>query len=152
MEGYFFMREKLMLNNLKINQNSIKVPYPSFKNFILHMCYLPREKLTSIREKNVSISFNRVSRVKEETVNTDDFMNEYIKTAVVGWEGLTLGIVKTLVPIEVAEAELDKAVPYTHEDAMWLVKNSSEFDSFISETMSQVGLFSVTNKAEQQKK
>ena len=141
-----------MLNNLKINQKSIKVSFPRFKGFVLNMCYLPIEELSSIREKNVNISFNRVTRQREETVDKDKFMDEYIKKAVVGWEGLTFEIVKSLVPIEVAEGELNNVVPYTHEDAMWLVKNSNEFDSFVSDTMNQVDLFSVTNKVEQQKK
>lgn len=141
-----------MLSNIKINQNSIEVPYPRFKNFVLKMCYLPREKLTSIREKHVVISFNRVTRQREETVDTDKFMNDYIKEAVVGWKGLTMEIVKSLVPIEVVEADLKTEVPYDHEDALWLVKNSSEFDSFISDTMNQVDVFSVTNKEEVTKK
>jgi hypothetical protein len=110
------------------------------------MCYLPREKLTSIREKHVVISFNRVTRQREETVD------DYIKEAVVGWSGLTMEIVKSLVPIEVAEKDLKNEVPYDHEDALWLVKNSSEFDSFISDTMNQVDVFSVTNKEEVLKK
>ena len=79
-------------------------------------------------------------------------MNDYIKEAVVGWSGLTMEIVKSLVPIEVAEANLKTEVPYDHEDALWLVKNSSEFDSFISDTMNQVDVFSVTNKEEVTKK
>ena len=141
-----------MLNNLKINQKSIKVSFPRYKNFKLDMCYLPREELSNIREKNVTFSYSRTTRQKEESVDTDKFMDEYIKKALVGWSGLTFEIVKSLVPIEVAEEDLAKDVPYTHEDAMWLVKNSNEFDSFISDTMSQVDLFSVTNKAEQQKK
>ena len=150
-EGLLFY-EGSMLNNLKINQKSIKVSFPRFKAFVLNMCYLPRDELSAIREKYVNISFNRATRQREESVDTDKFMNEYIQKAVVGWSGLTFDIVKSLVPIEVDEKELNNDVPYTHEDAMWLVKNSTEFDSFISDTMSQVDLFSVTNKAEQQKK
>jgi hypothetical protein len=140
-KGYFFKREKC-----------IKVDFPRYKSFKVEMCYLPREVITGIRERNTVISFNRVSRQKEETVDTDKFMDEYIKSVIVGWSGLTLEIVKNLVPIAVKEEDLKTPVPYSHDDAMWLVKNSTEFDSFVSDTLNQVDLFSVTTKEENLKK
>jgi hypothetical protein len=141
-----------MLNNLQINTKEIIVEFPRFKDFKLKMCYIPREELSSIRDRSLKISFNKVDRKREETLDTDKFMEAYISRAVVGWSGLTLGIVAELVPVEVSAADLDKDVPYSHEDAMWLVKNSSEFDTFISDTMNSVDTFSAKQKEDQRKK
>jgi hypothetical protein len=141
-----------MLQNLKINNNEMVVEFPRFKKFKLKMCYVPREDLATIRQQSSSIGFSKVTRAREETVDTDKFMDSYIKKAIKGWEGLTMDIVSSLVPVQISEKELNDVVPYSHEDAMWLVRNSTEFDSFISDTMNQVDLFTVRNKEEQIKK
>lgn len=141
-----------MLQSLKINKKEITVPFSRFKDFKLRMKYVTREELASIRERSTTINYNRVSRAKEETVNTDTFMDIYLKEAVVGWSGLTYEILSKLVPIETDGLNMSAEIAYTHEDAMWLVKNSSEFDAFISDTMSQVDLFSQAAKEEQLKK
>lgn len=140
-----------MLKELKINQNSIEVAYPRFKNFILKLRYLPRDEIAAIREKAATNTYNRLTRQREDVVDTDKFMDEYIKKALVGWSGLTYEVIVALVPVEV-NVSLDTEVEYTHENAMWLVKNSTEFDSFISDTMNQVDLFSVIKKEETLKK
>jgi len=141
-----------MLKNIKLNKNKVKVPYARFKDFVLDLVYLPREELASIREKYKTVSFNPLTRQREESVDVDKFMDEYISKALTGWSGLTYRIVKSLVPSEIEESILDQQIPYSHEDAMWLVKNSSEFDAFFSETMNQVDIFSVVKKEEVAKK
>jgi hypothetical protein len=141
-----------MLKDLKINKKEISVAFPRFKDFKLKMKYVTREELAAIREKTTTISYNRLSKAREETIDTDRFMDSYLKEAVVGWSGLTYEILSFLVPIETDGIDLSKEIPYSHEDAMWLVKNSSEFDGFISETMSQVDVFSQTKREEQIKK
>ena len=141
-----------MLQSLKINKKEVTVAYPRFKDFKLKMKYVTREELASIREKTTTISFNRVTRAKEETIDTDKFMDSYLKEAVVGWSGLTYELLSLMVPIETDGLDMKAEIPYTHEDAMWLVKNCSEFDGFISETMSQVDVFSQKVKEDQIKK
>lgn len=141
-----------MLKDLQINKNEITVEFPRFKQFKLKMRYIPRDELATIREKTVTINFNRVTRAREEQVDTDRFMDSYIQKAVTGWSGLTYEIITALVPVEVDESKLQEEIPYSHEDAMWLVKNSTEFDTFISDTMNDVNLFSAARKEEQLKK
>lgn len=141
-----------MLKDVKINQTEMVIEYPRFNKFKLKMRYIPRDELTSIRERSTKIGFNRATRAREDVVDTDKFMDEYIQKAISGWEGLTYNIVSTLVPIEVDNSKLEVEIPYSHEDAMWLVKNSSEFDTFISETMANVEAFSLKKKDEQLKK
>ena len=150
-EGLLFY-EGQMLKDIQINTKNIDVEFPRFKSWKLQMCYVPREELTAIRNDAASMAFNTISRQKEEKVDTDKFMDVYVRKAVKGWTGLTYEMVMKLVPVELDESDLTKEIPYSHEDAMWLVKNSSEFDTFISETMNQVDLFSVTRKADQLKK
>jgi hypothetical protein len=141
-----------MLKDLQINKNEVVVAFPRFKSFKLNMRYIPRDELAAIREKTVTISFNRVTRTREEQVDTDKFMDTYIQKAITGWSGLTYEIITALVPVQVDASKLQEEIPYSHEDALWLVKNSTEFDTFISDTMNDVNLFSATTKEEDLKK
>lgn len=141
-----------MLNNLKINKNKVSVPYPGFKSFVVDLAFIPREEITALREKHLETTFNRNTRQKEDTVNLDKFMTDYIGRAIVGWSGLTYEILLKLVPVEIDESMLKNEIPFTSEDALWLTKNSSEFDAFISDSMGQAELFSSIKKGEQLKK
>lgn len=141
-----------MLKNLKINKEKVIVEYPQFNNFKLELCYIPREELAEIRKNHATTSFDRKTRQPKEDIDTDGFMEEYIGKALQGWSGLTYRIVKSLVPASIDEALLDQEIPFSKEDALWLIKNSSEFDSFISDTMNNVDVFSVVKKQEQLKK
>lgn len=141
-----------MLKDLKLNKNKVSVPYPGIRTFVVELAFIPRDEIAAMREKHLTISFNRLSKAKEETVDVDKFMADYISKAVVGWKGLTYEVIQKLVPAEIDESVLAQEIPFTTEDALWLVKNSSEFDSFISDSMGQAELFSVIKKEEQLKK
>jgi len=141
-----------MLTDLKINKNEITVEFPRFKNFKVRMRYVTRDELAEMREKTTSITFDRASRARKEDVDTDKFMDSYIKKAIINWSGLTYETIGALVPVDLTDKNLAEEIPYSHENALWLVKNSTEFDTFISDTMNQVDLFSVTKKTDQLKK
>src|SRR5688500_5094576 len=95
-----------MLSNLKISDKTLTVEYPRFKDFKIKLKYISREELMALREKCVSISFDRVERRRVEQVDSKKFINEFIKRAIVGWDGLNVEIVSHLVPVEVEEHEL----------------------------------------------
>lgn len=134
-----------MLTNLKITTKVVKVPHEKYPSFVLELAYVSREDLTEIRKVNTSIKFNSVTRQREEVVDSEAFLAEYVKRAIKGWSGLTIGIVKKLVPIETLELD-GKEVPFSYKDALWLVRNSSDFDTYFSDLMNQIDVFTKEDK------
>lgn len=141
-----------MLSNLKVNTTKlISVPYPKFPTFIVKLNYISREELQGIRKQASVIKYNPVTRQREDTVESDVFLEEYVRKAVKDWSGLTMEIVAKLVPIDTKGQDLNSVVPFTEDDALWLVKNSPDFDAWFSDMMNQVDVFTREEKEEVKK-
>lgn len=139
-----------MLSNLKISTKTVKVAHPKHSSFVLELAYVPREVMADIRKAHESIKYDPVSRNRQTTVDTDAFLADYVMKAIKGWSGLTFGILKKFVPIETDKTDSD-VIPYSPEDALWIVQNSPDFDSWFSDTMNDIELFTKEEKEEAKK-
>ena len=135
-----------MIKNLMINEKVVEVEFPDSDNFYVSLTYLNREKLTKIRNRSLTIKFNKRSRQREEEVDNEKFLEEYAREVVRGWRGLTIRELARLMPIETAGANLEQEVPYSEEDALELLRNSTIFDQFVTDTMNDFEQFSVKKK------
>ena len=122
-----------MIKNLMINEKVVEVEFPDSDNFYVSLTYLNREKLTKIRNRSLTIKFNKRSRQREEEVDNEKFLEEYAREVVRGWRGLTIRELARLMPIETAGANLEQEVPYSEEDALELLRNSTIFDQFVTD-------------------
>jgi len=118
------------------------IPFDGMPGFEVKLAYLSREELTKIRSAATRISFNPKSKVKEENVDSDIFMKEYIKACVLDWKGFTLEYAMKLLPIEVPkEVDLKEEIPFSEDEAYDLTKNSPSFDSWLSEAVGDLEHF-----------
>jgi hypothetical protein len=65
----------------------------------------------------------------------------YVQNTIKGWTGLTLAHLSTLLPIELGDQDPQTLVDFSDENALSLMKNSSNFDSFITEQVTDLGNF-----------
>ncbi len=130
-----------MIKNLMINEKVVEVEFPDSDNFYVSLTYLNREKLTKIRNRSLTIKFNKRSRQREEEVDNEKFLEEYAREVVRGWRGLTIRELARLMPIETAGANLDQEVPYSEEDALELLRNSTIFDQFVTDCQNDFEVF-----------
>ena len=130
-----------MIKNLMINEKVVEVEFPDSNNFYVSLTYLNREKLTKIRNRSLTIKFNKRSRQREEEVDNEKFLEEYAREVVRGWRGLTIRELARLMPIETAGANLEQEVPYSEEDALELLRNSTIFDQFVTDCQNDFEVF-----------
>lgn len=130
-----------MIKNLMINEKVVEVEFPDSDNFYVSLTYLNREKLTKIRNRSLTIKFNKRSRQREEEVDNEKFLEEYAREVVRGWRGLTIRELARLMPIETAGANLEEEVPYSEEDALELLRNSTIFDQFVTDCQNDFEVF-----------
>jgi hypothetical protein len=133
----------LSLKTLLVPSKSVQVEYPGMPGFVVDLAFLSRETLLSIRKKSTKTSFK--NRQASEEFNEDLFLQLYVEAAVKGWSGLKLSYLEQLAPVDLTDKDLDAELGYTAENALYLMKNSSNFDAFISEQVSDLGNFSTTN-------
>jgi hypothetical protein len=130
----------ISLKSLLVPSKSVEVEYPGLPGFKLNIAFLSRETLLNIRKKSTKTSFK--NRQASEEFNEDLFLQLYVENAVKGWSGLKLSYLEQLAPVDLSGQDMQAELEFTPENALYLMKNSSNFDGFISEQVSDLGNFS----------
>jgi hypothetical protein len=139
------MTTTLSLKTLLVPSKSVQVEYPGMPGFVVDLAFLSRETLLSIRKKSTKTAFK--NRQASEEFNEDLFLQLYVENAVKGWSGLKLSYLEQLAPVDLTGKDMDAELGYTAENALYLMKNSSNFDAFISEQVTDLGNFSTTSSS-----
>ena len=135
----------ISLKTLLVPSKSVTVEYPGMPGFTIDVCFLSRETLQSIRKKATKTSFKNRQPVEE--LNDDLFLELYVKASIKGWKGFKLIYLEQLAPVDVSGEKSDAELDYSDENALMLMKASTNFDAFISEQVTDLGNFS-KNKAD----
>jgi hypothetical protein len=135
----------ISLKTLLVPSKSVTVEYPGMPGFLIDVCFLSRETLQSIRKKATKTSFKNRQPIEE--LNDDLFLELYVKSSIKGWKGFKLSYLEQLAPVDVSGEDSDSELDYSEENALMLMKASTNFDAFISEQVTDLGNFS-KNKAD----
>jgi hypothetical protein len=79
--------------------------------------------------------FDRKLRQIMEDLDEDKFVEEFTKSTVKNWKGLTIEHLETLVLIDTNNQDMSKEVEYSQENAEVLVSSSTEFDTWLNEVV-----------------
>lgn len=132
----------LSLKSLLVPSKDLEVEYPGMPDFKIQLSFLSRETLQSIRKKATRTTFKNRQPVDE--LNDELFLELYVKAAVKGWSGLKLSYLELLAPVDVKGANLDAELEYSEENALFLMKSSTNFDSFVSDQVTDLANFSTS--------
>ena len=133
----------ISLKTLLVPSKELEIEYPGMYGFKINICFLSRETLVSIRKKSTKTVFKNRQPVEE--MNDELFLQLYVQAAVKGWSGLKLSYVEQLAPVDLTGQDPENELEFTDENALFLMKNSSNFDAFISETVTDLGNFQKSN-------
>lgn len=132
----------LSLKNLLVPSKALEVEYPGMPEFKIQVSFLSRETLQSIRKKSTKTAFKNRQPVDE--LNDKLFLDLYVKAAVKGWTGLKLKYLEQLAPVDLTGQDAEAELEYNEENALYLMENSSNFDAFISEQVTDLSNFSTS--------
>ena len=135
--------------SLHAQETIIEVEYPDIDGFIISLIYLNRDDLTKIRNRSLTYKFNKRTRQREEEVDNDKFLEEYTKRAIKGWKGLYIKDLPQLLPIDMSNANPYEEVTYNETEALELIKNSTVFDQFITDSMQDYEKFTIEHKEQE---
>ena len=132
----------MQLSKLIIPISTTKFDFPRMEGFEVEVSYITRDELMKIRKKSTSTRFNKKTHTPEEEVDSDLFQDLYVKAIVKGWSGLKYKYLNKLLPIDLSLIEDEEGeLEYSHENAMELMKNSPDFDGFVSDLVSDLESF-----------
>jgi hypothetical protein len=129
----------ISLKSLLVPSKSLEIEYPGMPEFKVQVSFLSRETLQSIRKKATKTSFKNRQPIEE--LNDELFLELYVKASIKGWSGLKLKYLEQLAPVDLSGQDLESVLEYSEENALYLMKNSANFDSFISEQVTDLGNF-----------
>lgn len=133
----------ISLKSLLVSTKFVTVDYPGFDGFKVEVSFLTREALAKIRKKATRTVMQ--NRVPTEVVDEDLFLKTYVEASIKGWSGLKLEYVEQIAPVELGDADRDQVLEFSNENALMLMKASSDFDGFISSTVTDLAAFQKTN-------
>ena len=123
------------LKNLMVDSKSAWVDFPGLDGFSVEGVNFSRKELTILRKKCTSQKFDRKTRQLTENLDEEKFVEDFARSVVKNWKGLTLEHLETLVLIDMGDQDSSKEVDYTTENAEQLVSNSTEFDTWLNEVV-----------------
>lgn len=133
------MSESLSLKSLLVPSKTVEVEFPGFDGFKLKLAFMSRETLVNIRKKATKTTFK--NRQPVEDLDDKLFLKLYVNAAIKGWSGFKYKHLNELAPMDLNPADGEKEVPFSEDNALALMEASSNFDGFISETVSDLSAF-----------
>lgn len=129
----------LSLKSLLVPSKSVEVEFPGFADFKIQLSFLSRETLVGIRKKATKITFK--NRQPTEELNDDLFLQLYVAACIKGWSGLKLSYLEQMAPVDLSGQDMEAELEFSDENALFLMKSSSNFDSWVSEQVTDLSNF-----------
>ena len=126
-------QESVSLASLLTPSKTVTIDYPGMAGFSVDLCYLAREELLKLRNKSITQKVNKKTRAFEETLDENKFLVEYVKATIKGWKGLKYSYLKEPLLVDISSLDPNDVLEYTQENAETLMKNATDFDSWVSE-------------------
>ena len=129
------------LASLMTPSKTVSIDFPGYTGLSVDICYLAREELLKLRKRCVTTKFDKKTRQPEEILDEEKFLIEYCKSVIKGWSGLKYRYLEELLLVDVSSLDPDDELPYTSDNAELLMKNSSVFDTWVTETVGDLENF-----------
>jgi hypothetical protein len=134
------MSVSLSLKSLLVPSKQVEAEFPGFPGFQVQLSFLSRETLVSIRKKATKTSFK--NRQPTEELNDELFLQLYVGASIKGWKGLQLAYLEQLAPVDLSDQkDMTAELEYSEDNALFLMKSSANFDSWVSEQVTDLGNF-----------
>lgn len=118
-----------------VDTKSAWVEYPGYDGLEIELVNLSRPELTALRKRCLVTKFDKATRKPVEELNEEKFISEFTKATIKNWKGFKYKYLEDFVLVDLSKVDPNKELPYSTENAKLLVSNSSEFDTWVNETV-----------------
>lgn len=133
------------LKNLITDKKVISTEHPLLNGFIVDVGFISKEATRKMLDRATTTKFNKRTHKPEDEVDNDIFLKMYAKALIKGWTGLKLSYLMELLPVDLSSMDnLDAELEYSDENALELLKNSIDFDNWLSSVVNDVKKFNMS--------
>jgi len=131
----------ISLASLMPPSKTVTIDFPGYKGMTVDLCYLAREELVKLRKRCVTTKFNKKTRQPEEDLDDERFLIEYCKAVIKGWKGLKYKYLEELLLVDISALDPEDELAFTQDNSELLMRNASDFDTWVTETVSDLENF-----------
>ena len=131
----------ISLASLMTPSKTVTIDFPGYNGMTVDLCYLAREELVKLRKRCVTTKFNKKTRQPEEDLDEERFLVEYCKAVIKGWTGLKYKYLEELLLVDISALDPEDELMFTLENSELLMRNASDFDTWVTETVSDLENF-----------
>ena len=135
------VKQPVSLKSLLTPSKTVGIEFPGMDGFEVKLTYLAREELLKLRNRSIKQVLNKRTRAYEEQLDNDKFLVEYAKAVVKGWKGLKYSYLEELLLVDTSEVDPNDCLDYSEENAELLLKNSGDFDNWVSDMLGDLENF-----------
>jgi len=133
--------QPVSLKSLLTPSKTVSIDYPGYEGFTVDLCYLSREELVKLRNKCLKQKFNKKTRAFEDSLDEELFLVEYVSSIIKGWNGLKYKYLEEFLLVDVGQLNPEDELAYTQENAELLMRNSGDFDQWVTDTVGDLENF-----------
>ena len=134
-------KQPVSLKSLLTPSKTVSIDYPGYEGFTVDLCYLSREELVKLRNKCLKQKFNKKTRAFEDSLDEELFLVEYVSSIIKGWNGLKYKYLEEFLLVDVGQLNPEDELTYTQENAELLMRNSGDFDQWVTDTVGDLENF-----------
>ena len=131
----------ISLASLMTPSKTVEFEFPGYSGFNVSLCYLAREELLKLRNRCISRKFDKRTHQPIEELDDETFLVEYCKAVIKGWSGLKYRYLEEFLLVDVSNFDGDDELPFSEENARLLMKNSSSFDTWVTDMVQNLENF-----------
>ena len=129
------------LATLMTPSKTVSLDFQDMEGFVVELTYLAREELLKLRSKCLKQKFNKKTRAFEETLDEEAFLITYVKAVIKSWTGLKYKYLQEILLVDLGDLDPEDELLFTTENAELLMKNSPDFDTWVTESVGELENF-----------
>lgn len=123
------------LKDIAQETRSAVIDFPGMEGFKVTVGLVTRQMSTKIQKESRETKFSERTGLPEDSINEDKFINKFVEVAIKDWKGFKGKYLKDLMPVDESKLDDDDEIPFSHENAVMLMKSSQAFDNWINEVV-----------------
>jgi hypothetical protein len=128
------------LKSMLLAEKIVTFDFPGCEGLTFDLAFLSKESNQALYKKCQKPKFDTRTRQQIEEFDDELFLELYVNSIIKGWKGFKYKYVQELVLADIPQNE-EEELEYSSDNALALMKNSTIFDNWVSEVISDLGNF-----------
>jgi len=120
---------------------TIEEQFPGYPDFVVTLSYPGRQQLNKIRKAASHQKMNRKTHQVEDVLDDEKFLHKYVEAVIKGWKGFKVSYLQELALVDAEGLDSEDEIPFSVDNALVLMQNSPDFDSWITELTTEIENF-----------